>query len=523
VFADKGRAILFALILSLAAFLRFGPIFSGLPYSDYIDEGFVIHQAISVLKSRSYDVRWYGYPTLPAYLTVAAMLAANPVYRAYHGHGFRRDLPGGKILSQPFGYEYDLISPRELIIVGRLLTAAFSIATVVLAGLVAARLESRLAGTIVMILVGVCPALVLRASNTIVDTFSSFFVMLTLYLCERMRRSWSLGWAAAAGAAAGASFACKYTAGAIFVTVLAAIFLFRSSKAKRVQLTGAAALGLGIAMVVCVPAIILNWQSVARDLAGTAAHYGTIFSNPGYFGQAILPTELGWPFVLTGCVGIAVAFRQKSTRWMMVTWGLFAVLSLTLFLTKSFQPFRNLLPLVAPFCVAGGIALAKAISLLPRPLTPLKIASGVALVSLVPSLMLCHSGQSLYQRMIHRDSRVLAIDWLRDHMHKDEKVIALKELAILPEEWRRVPAASSTASFTETFDLLDRGQFNYLVTGDLDQRFAGNSESWPQQIARWRQKIADLPAAVEFGSGPTFVVPYFWRTNDERIVILKIK
>jgi 4-amino-4-deoxy-L-arabinose transferase-like glycosyltransferase len=526
VLSTRNHALFLPLILFLAALLRFGPIFSGLPYSDYIDEGFVIHQATNVLKNRSFDVRWYGYPSLPAYLTVATMAAASPIYRHFHGHSFRRDLPRDETFSQPFAYNYDLISPREFIVAGRLLAAGLSTATVVLVGLLAARLRGGIAGAMAMLLASVCPALVLRASNVIVDTFACFFVTLTLYLCDQVRLErrpgWSVGWAAAAGLAAGASFACKYTAGVVFVAVLASIFFFRTTKTQCFQLTATASLGLCVGIVLCVPGIIFKWQSVARDLATTAIHYATIVSDPGYFGQAVSPYELGWPLILAGCAGIGVAFRQKSTRWVMAAWSLFAILSIAVLLQKSFQPFRNVLQLVPLFCVAGGVALAKAFTSLPLPRRWLRIAVAVIVVGVATSSMGFHSIRSLSQRMAHRDSRVQAIDWLRQHTNKNEKVLALQELAILPEEWQRVPATSSIVSFVEASHLLDREHFDYVVTGELDQRFAENPESVSQNINRWREKNATFAVQAEFGSGRTFVIPFVWRTNDERIVIRKV-
>ncbi len=54
-------------ILVLAILFRILPIRSGLPYSDYVDEGHVLHQTIDAFNNRSLDVYWYGLPALPAY------------------------------------------------------------------------------------------------------------------------------------------------------------------------------------------------------------------------------------------------------------------------------------------------------------------------------------------------------------------------------------------------------------------------------------------------------------------------
>src|SRR4029079_8018577 len=83
----------YAIILLLAAAFRFVPIRSGLPYSDYVDEGHVLHQTIDAFEHGNLDVYWYGLPALPCYPAGAALLLYGPFYRQVHGHGFRADLP----------------------------------------------------------------------------------------------------------------------------------------------------------------------------------------------------------------------------------------------------------------------------------------------------------------------------------------------------------------------------------------------------------------------------------------------
>ena len=65
------RLLIILALIAGAAHLRFAPVGSVLPYSDYIDEGYVLNPTIDHLNTRSYDCRWYGYPTLPSYLNTA--------------------------------------------------------------------------------------------------------------------------------------------------------------------------------------------------------------------------------------------------------------------------------------------------------------------------------------------------------------------------------------------------------------------------------------------------------------------
>jgi len=42
-------------------------------------------------------------------------------------------------------------------------------------------------------------------------------------------------------------------------------------------------------------------------------------------------------------------------------------------------------------------------------------------------------------------------------------------------------------------------------------------------LVRWKEGTATLPVEASFGTVATPIVPYFWRTNDERILILRKK
>ena len=132
------------------------PIRSGLPYSDYVDEGHVLHQTIDAFNNRSLDVYWYGFSP-PGILHGATLLSYGRLYHHFHGHRFQKDLPHERDLPTS-NSNYDFIAPVELIVVGRIATACLSIASVILAGIFAARLAKKfLPGLLAMLLVAVSP------------------------------------------------------------------------------------------------------------------------------------------------------------------------------------------------------------------------------------------------------------------------------------------------------------------------------------------------------------------------------
>lgn len=518
------ESILWLIVLALAAGLRLAPVAFSLPYIDHVDEGYALHQTIDLFNKRTFDPGWYGYPALPAYLTAGALRLEEPLYRRVHGHSFRKDLPRDDATYASQRNNYDLIAPPELIVAGRLVAAALSIGTVVLAGMIATRLAGKTAGLIAALLTAVCPALASRGSNVVVDPFATFFAALALFFGERLRQSPRLTTTALAGFAAGLAFASKYTAGAVVIAVVAMVWALPVTRSARARFTLIATLGFFAGVALGAPATIVKLPAVAHGLAIITAHYRLINSSPGYFGQAVMASELGWVLAMAGVGGVVIMFRRAPTRSTVLSWCAFALLLLAPLVGRPFQPFRNLLPLVPPFCVAVAIAFSQIFDWAGqgtqrrfRAAVTIAIVAGCFMSLVFPSF------RALRERMAHRDTRIQAIDWLRQHAKKNERVLVLRELAILPAEWKKVAAASTIVPWSEAADLLEREQFDYIVTGDLELRYAPDPDRSSNDLARWKQRTAPLPVQAEFGSVVTPVVPYLWRTNDQRILILRGK
>jgi hypothetical protein len=151
-------------------------------------------------------------------------------------------------------------------------------------------------------------------------------------------------------------------------------------------------------------------------------------------------------------------------------------------------------------------------------IAPVFVTAAVLVIALSLLWSTARHGQWRMQRV---DTRVRAIDWLRQRATKDQTVLGIRELSILPAEWNRVGARTTVASWFEAADLLERERFDYVVTGEFDLRFAPDPNAWSAYRDRWNAKTSPLPVEASFGEVSTPVVPYLWRTNDERILILK--
>jgi hypothetical protein len=459
--------IVWFVLVAVAAALRLGPIASGLPYSDYVDEGYTLHQVMEILRSKSLDVRWYGYPSLTSHLIAAEAIAYAPAYRYFHKRSFWKDLPREDDLHLETGDNYDLITPPELVFFGRFAIAVLSLGTVLLAGAVAGRLAGRRAGWMAMLLTALCPALVSRASNVIVDTVATFFVLLTLYWLERLRFERSpqekpeTRYAIYAGLSAGLAFGAKYTAGAVFAAVVVAILGLQLSKLMKARLLVFAGVALILAGIWATPPVVLHAANVVRDLRVIATNYAGMRVGPNYFSAALSSYELGIWLTGLGLAGMISMLWIDRTRQTALSWLAFVAVLLAPLVLAGFQPFRNVLPVVPVFCMAAAVFLIAATRWLERSGMPLGAGKLSTILALFVALPLGSSSwRSIRPRMHHIDTRVQAINWLQQHTTKEETVLGVRELSILPAEWNRITARSTVVPWLEAAGLLERQRFD---------------------------------------------------------------
>lgn len=262
--------------------------------------------------------------------------------------------------------------------------------------------------------------------------------------------------------------------------------------------------------------------TVWRDILANLRDYSWIPWSEGYFAQAISTAELGVPLLLVGTAGLIVMLRQRGMRPVALGWICFAALLVASFIGKPFRPFRSFLPLIPPLCIAAAIAFSYLIDWARRGGQAwLRVAVTIVFISGCVGSLGFSSFQQVQRRMAHQDSRTQALDWLQQHATKEQTILCIRELSILPSEWKRIGLTPTVVPWFEASDLLERQQFDYVVTGEFDLRFATDPAGWAAYHDRWKAKVSPLEVQADFGRVATPVVLYLWRTADERILILK--
>jgi hypothetical protein len=373
------------------------------------------------------------------------------------------------------------------------------------------------AALLAMLFAAVCPALVSRGSIAIIDTTAGFFALATFYFCERLRMAavenvtglWRF--AALAGGAAGLAFGGKYTVGLVFMAVPITIAALPRPLIAKASLLVVSFGGLIVGLYAGAPVAVLHPERIVKELQGQARFYQSIRSEQGYLGALLSSSEVGIVLFLGGCAGLAWLMARRSTRMTALSWLAFAVALLITVGWTPFQPFRNLLSLVPLLCIALAFLFAQ----------PGRTAALIAVGLLCAAQLAWTTTKQLRARLSQTDARIQAVDWLRQHAASDSKILGIRELAILPSEWHRLSPNAVVVSWFDAADILQQQHFDYVVTGDFDLRYAKDPPAWSAYRDRWLAGVATYPQAAHFGSVPTPVVPYLWRTNDERIVILK--
>jgi hypothetical protein len=452
-------------ILLVALAVRLPTCFAGFPYLNYVDEGYVLHRSIDLLRDRTWDIGWYVYPPVPAYAVAAAATIWQPLYRAVHGHALHDDLPDRA------NVYYSVVDPPELVLFGRLLTLVLALGIVALAGLLAARLGGPAAGRVAMWWAALVPALVIRGGNVNVDTWAVCFSLAALLTAERsVASARPLRWAAAAGALTALAAAAKYPAGLVALPVawrlLSAGRLGWRQRARALALAGGAGV---LALFLSFPGLFLRSAKVIQDVRVERQAYADQQAG-SYWDQTVSraewdqPTdgpELGIWLLLVSGAGLVVALANRRTAAPAVAWIVLALGLAALFAPVSFRAFRNLLVLV-PLATAliGNLAATLRQRLAPGLVDV--VAFVLPLVFFAPQLSAYVS-----DRLHLVDSRHEATRWLGAHCAPQDEVFVAQELAVLPTELDGLPCYASDLPRRRLFNQVDQVTPRFLLLGDL--------------------------------------------------------
>jgi hypothetical protein len=504
-------SLLLALLVALA--LRLPVVTAGYPYLNYIDEGHVLRPTLVLLATGVWEPRSNNYPALPirAIAGAARCLAvgAGPTTRPR----LERELAAGS----PY---YNVIEPRELVIVARVISLLVSLGIVLVAGLYARRLAGVAAGAVAAFAAALVPALVIRGAIVAVDGYATLFVLAALACCGAARhpRHWLP--ILASGAFCGLAAVSKYPAGLSGLAVVVSLGLAPWRAVERLRAVAVAATGGLLAAAAAMPQIVTRPGAIWERILFQRHMYGTLHTA-SYWDQALrqaewdLPfrgPELGATFAVLATLGLVVALGDRRWRREAAGWIAFAVPFVAIHARFPFQAFRNLLPLTALGCVTVAVLSAWVGERLRRP----SLAAATA-VGVLGMLFGFADVRHARERAGVVDSRRLAIDWLAARVGRDASLLVLAEVPIAPSEiarlGRRVRAVPWKRARAE---LLDGGP-RFALIADLVSD--DGLPLIPPADRGWLGERYDERST--FGSSQRFFDPGVFPGNDLRVVVLE--
>jgi 4-amino-4-deoxy-L-arabinose transferase-like glycosyltransferase len=425
----RQSAVTLAIILALAAMLRFVGIATGIPFNIGVDEPEIMERAVAMMRTGDFNPHFFDYPGLYFYVQLAVACA--------------RFIAGA---TAGYWTSLDQVSTADFYLWGRAMTALVGTLTVLLTYLVGMRWGTRHAA-LGAGLMAVMPLHVRESHYVLTDVPLTFFVTLTLLLtlraAERERAS-DFAWA---GAAAGLAAGTKYPGALALLMPLIAVWMTLGAKPSRALASLAALAGAALAFLCAAPYSVLDLPAFLNGYAHLAGYYSPkSLAEPAavtYYKH--LSRGMAWPAFLLVLTGLGLGAVRAIRGPGRVRWTVTIVFPLVHFYFLSGQTLvygRYLLPLLPFVCLLAAAGCVSGVSLLRRFDIPRAARTGI-IVGVTVAAVLPPAWQSLnFMRDMTRISTVeQAYTWMVDNLPKGANVVIETQALIAPRQFnaRNVP------------------------------------------------------------------------------------
>jgi 4-amino-4-deoxy-L-arabinose transferase-like glycosyltransferase len=443
-----------ALILAVAALLRFVALGAGIPFNIGVDEPEIMGRVVQMMRTGDFNPHFFDYPGFYFYLQL--------------GVAVLRFLAGAT-LGQCSAL--DQVDTADFYLWGRAVTAILGTLTVLLVYRIGMRWGARHAA-LAAGLMAVMPLHVRESHYVLTDVPVTFFVTLALlltFVAHERERAASFAWA---GAAAGLAAATKYPGALVLIVPLIAVWMTLGTKPSRLVASLAVLGGAAAAFLVAAPYTILDLPAFLNGYAHLAGYYAPKrLAEPAWLTYyKHLSRSMDWPAFLLLLGGLGLGAVRAIRGPGRVRWTVTIAFPLLYYYFLSGQTLvfgRYLLPLLPFVCVLAAVGAVSGVSLLRRFDIPRAPRTAV-IAALTAAALLPPAWQSLnFVRMIARTSTVeQAHTWIMSDVPKGSSVVIETQALLISSrsyKAKNVPQLVMDSRAPADYDAYVKAGVDYIV------------------------------------------------------------
>jgi 4-amino-4-deoxy-L-arabinose transferase-like glycosyltransferase len=510
-------AILLALVVLIALLLRIWGISADLPYIYHPDEPVPLGISLRMFKTGDMSPEFFHWPSLLFYVN---FLAYIPYYL------FGR-------LAGVFQAPDSILAPVEvamgttyapmptIVLLGRLLSVAFGIGSVLVAYLIGRRLTQRAwVGLLAALLVAVSPATVWHSRWITPDNMAAFFVLASLYASLRVYQEGRTRDYILAAVFVGLAASSKYNALLAVLPLLVAHVLRHGRQSLKKRDLYIAIVLTGLVFLHTTPFAVLDFRDFYSGLAYDSQHYAA--GHPGMEGDTVRwYLEYLWsttgPVLLLALVGMVWGIASRSGEAVILS--TFPVAYLLFISRFTVRNDRTLLPALAFLFLLAALAIYQLHGrLILSTSRAIRYTSTAALTALVLVIVVLMSSLSVQDalRLNTVDSRETARTWIVENLPPGTKVALESYAPFVDPERYSVQGFTWLISHTPEW-YVEQG-FEYLVFAEgMFGRFYAEPDRYATEIAQYEAFFERFELVRLFTDGGYEVRVY--RVNPEQAVL----
>jgi 4-amino-4-deoxy-L-arabinose transferase-like glycosyltransferase len=443
-----------ALILAVAALLRFVALGAGIPFNIGVDEPEIMGRVVQMMRTGDFNPHFFDYPGLYFYVQL--------------GVAVLRFLAGATLGEWS---ALDEVETADFYLWGRAVTAILGTLTVLLVYRVGMRWGARHAA-LAAGLMAVMPLHVRESHYVLTDVPVTFFVTLTLlltFVAHERERAASFAWA---GAAAGLAAATKYPGALVLVVPLIAVWMTLGTKPSRLVASLSVFGGAAAAFLVAAPYTILDLPAFLNGYAHLAGFYAPKrLAEPAWLTYyKHLSRSMDWPAFLLLLGGLGLGAVRAIRGPGRVRWTVTIAFPLLYYYFLSGQTLvfgRYLLPLLPFVCVLAAVGTVSGVSLLRRFDIPRAPRTAVIAALTAAALMPPAWHSISFIRSISRTSTVeQAHTWILSDVPKGSSVMIETQALQLSSRGykaRNVPQLVMDSRAPADYDAYVKAGIDYVV------------------------------------------------------------